>query len=68
MAPTKISDRLIYDGNIGNMTFTIYRNNTERYDSKADFKGAHHLDGTIEGALKALSGQMPSLACVPISK
>ena len=51
--------RLIYEGNIENMAFSIYRYNTEKYDTKADFVGAHHLNGTLEGALKAILEAFP---------
>lgn len=50
--------RLIFDGDLENMSFAIYRNRTEKYDSKANFFGAHHLDGTLEGALKSTTGSL----------
>lgn len=46
--------RLTYSGNTENMSFAIYKNNTKRYESKTDFFGSQHLDGTIEGALRAI--------------
>lgn len=51
--------RLTYSGNIENMPFAIFKYRTEKYDSKADFSGAHHLDGTLEGALKAILEAYP---------
>lgn len=51
--------RLIYSGDPENMPFAIYRYRTEKYDSKGDFLGAHHLDGTLEGAMKAVLEAYP---------
>ena len=51
--------RLIYSGDPENMSFAIYRYRTEKYDSKNDFIGAHHLNGTLEGALKAIFDTYP---------
>lgn len=41
------------------MPFAIYSYNKEKYDPKIKFAGSHHLDGTIEGALKALLEASP---------
>ena len=51
--------RLTYSKSIAKMPFAIFRNCTEKYDSKTDFPGAHHLDGTLEGALQAIIEAYP---------
>ena len=51
--------RLTYSGDIENMAFAIFKNSTEKYESKADFFGANHLDGTLEGALQAIVDAYP---------
>jgi hypothetical protein len=46
--------RLTYTGQMGNWEFAIYKYSDERYDpDEWMFPGAGHLDGTIEGAMKA---------------
>jgi hypothetical protein len=46
--------RLTYLGDTENMPFALFNYKTERYStSESGFFGAEHLDGTIEGALKA---------------
>jgi hypothetical protein len=48
--------RLTYARDTECMEFAIFKYSTGRYDSKEKlFPGAEHLDGTIEGALKALT-------------
>jgi hypothetical protein len=51
--------RMIYDGDENTMSFALFRWSTEEYDVKADFSGAQHLDGTIEGAIKAILAVYP---------
>jgi hypothetical protein len=46
--------RLKYQGNIDNWGFAIYKYSRERYDPEEwFFPGAGHVDGTIQGAMKA---------------
>ncbi len=46
--------RLTYTGNIKEMDFAIYKYSTEKYDpNEIFFPGTKHLNGTIEGAMKA---------------
>lgn len=46
--------RLAYTGDMKNWEFAIYKYSTERYDADEwFFPGSNHVDGTIEGALKA---------------
>lgn len=46
--------RLTYTGDTEKMEFVIFNYHTQKYDSKINlFPGHHHLDGTIEGAMKA---------------
>jgi hypothetical protein len=46
--------RLKYNGKIDNWNFAIYRWSNERYDpDEIFFPGSKHLNGSIEGALKA---------------
>ncbi len=51
--------RLRYSGDVNQMTFAIYKYKTEKYELKADFFGASHLDGTLEGALRAILEAYP---------
>lgn len=52
--------RLTYNGDLENMDFAIYKYSSEKYDSKEDFfPGAEHVDGTIEGAMKAVLEAYP---------
>ena len=46
--------RLTYTGPMDNWEFAIYKYSDERYDpDEWMFPGAGHIDGTIEGAMKA---------------
>lgn len=46
--------RLRYNGDMKSWDFAIYKYSSERYDSEEwFFPGAGHVDGTIEGAMKA---------------
>jgi hypothetical protein len=46
--------RLRYNGEIDNWDFAIFKWSNERYDpDEFSFPGSEHLNGTIEGALKA---------------
>jgi hypothetical protein len=46
--------RLKYNGKIDNWGFAIFKWSNERYDPyEIFFPGSKHLNGTIEGALKA---------------
>ena len=46
--------RLKYQGTLDKWDFAIYKYSRERYDADEwFFPGAGHIDGTIEGALKA---------------
>lgn len=48
--------RLTYEGDTENMEFAIFNYYSGKYDPKdRSFRGAQYLDGTIEGALQALS-------------
>lgn len=52
--------RLTYEGDLENMEFAIFKFSAGKYDPKERwFPGAQHLDGTIEGALKALTEAFP---------
>ncbi len=52
--------RLTYLGNLENMEFTIFNDLAEKYDPKKRlFPGSLYLDGTIEGALKAVVEAYP---------
>jgi hypothetical protein len=45
---------LEYTGGIDNWDFAIFKYSDERYDPKEwFFPGAGHVDGTVEGAMKA---------------
>jgi hypothetical protein len=47
--------RLTYLGDPENMEFAIFKESSGKYDPKERrFSGVEHLDGTIEGALKAV--------------
>ena len=46
--------RLTYTGNVNNWEFAIYKYSSNRYDpDEWMIPGLAHLDGTIEGAMKA---------------
>ncbi len=46
--------RLIFDGDLENMDFAIYKYSTETYDPKCWlFPGQTYVDGTLEGAMQA---------------
>jgi hypothetical protein len=46
--------RLEYTGDMQNWEFAIYKYSSERYDPEEwMFPGISHVDGTIEGAMKA---------------
>ena len=46
--------RLEYTGNMEDWSFAIYKYSDERYDAEEwFFPGAGHVDGTLEGAMKA---------------
>jgi hypothetical protein len=46
--------RLTYTGDPASWEFAIYKYSDERYDAAEWlFPGSEHVDGTIEGALKA---------------
>jgi hypothetical protein len=52
--------RLTYEGDTENMEFAIFKSRTGKYDSKErSFPGSQHLNGKIEGALKALVEAYP---------
>ena len=52
--------RLTYLGDLENMEFTIFNDLSEKYDPKKRlFPGSVYLDGTIEGALKAVVEAYP---------
>ena len=52
--------RLTYEGDSENMEFAIYNSRSGRYDPVEErFSGSKYLDGTIEGALRALSATYP---------
>ncbi|NGX64010.1 MAG: hypothetical protein KR126chlam6_01434 [Candidatus Anoxychlamydiales bacterium] len=52
--------RLTYLGDPENMEFTIFNDLSEKYDPKKRlFSGSVYLDGTIEGALKAVVEAYP---------
>ena len=46
--------RLKYNGEIDNWDFAIFKWSSETYDPHEDFfPGANHVNGTVEGAMKA---------------
>ncbi len=46
--------RLTYNGKMDNWDFAIFRWSSEKYDPEESFfPGFNHVDGTIEGAMKA---------------
>lgn len=52
--------RLKFKGKIDNWEFAIFRWSNERYDPHEFlFRGANHIDGSIEGALKARHAAYP---------
>lgn len=54
--------RLTYEGDTENMKFVIFNFSARKYDAKMQsFPGSQYLDGTIEGALKALTTAYPAL-------
>ena len=53
--------RLTYEGDTENMKFVIFDFSSGKYDPKIqNFPGSQYLDGTIEGALKALTTAYPA--------
>ena len=53
--------RLTYEGDTENMKFVLRNSSTRKYDPKLQsFPGSQYLDGTIEGALKALTTAYPA--------
>jgi hypothetical protein len=52
--------RLTYTGDMERWEFAIYKYSDERYDpNEWMFPGAEHIDGTIEGALRAAMEAYP---------
>jgi len=52
--------RLTYTGGITDWDFAIYKYSSDRYDpDEWMFPGSEHLDGTIEGALRACMEAYP---------
>ncbi|MCP4542485.1 MAG: hypothetical protein GY832_35645 [Chloroflexi bacterium] len=52
--------RLKYNGAMDNWDFAIYKYSDERYDpDEWMFPGGEHIDGTIEGAMRAGMGAYP---------
>jgi hypothetical protein len=52
--------RLTYTGDMGQWKFAIYKYSDECYDPEEwMFPGAGHVDGTIEGALRAAMAAYP---------
>jgi hypothetical protein len=46
--------RLTYTGNMDKWVFAIFKWSSERYDPEEwMFPGSEHVDGTVEGAMKA---------------
>ena len=53
--------RLKYTGDMDNWEFAIYKYSSERYDpDEWFFPGSGHVDGTVEGAMKAGMEAYPS--------
>lgn len=52
--------RLTYEGDPENMEFAIFKFRSGKYDPKdKEFPGSQYLDGTLEGALRALTAAHP---------
>lgn len=52
--------RLTYTGDLEQWEFAIYKYSDERYDpDEWMFPGAGHIDGTVEGALRAAMAAYP---------
>jgi hypothetical protein len=51
-APERVS-RLTYNGDLKNMSFAIFKYSSETYSSSEMFPGDGHVNGTLEGAMKA---------------
>jgi len=52
--------RLTHTGDMDDWEFTIFKWSTERYDpDEWFFPGSQHIDGTIEGALRACMEAYP---------
>ena len=45
--------RLTYHGDLEDMSFAIFKWSSEAYSSSECFPGDNHIDGTLEGAMKA---------------
>ncbi len=52
--PTYKLGRLGYEGDVTDMEFVVYKYSSERYaPEEMFFPGTEHLNGTIQGAMKA---------------
>jgi hypothetical protein len=51
--------RLTYAGNLEKLSFAIFRYSNNTYDSFALFPGREYLDGSLEGAMKAVMVAYP---------
>ena len=51
--------RLTWTGDMDHWEFAIYRYSNERYDPNEWFDGVQHLNGTVEGALRACAEAYP---------
>ena len=51
--------RLTWTGDMDHWEFAIYKYSDERYDPDEWFDGMGHLDGTVEGALRACMEAYP---------
>lgn len=52
--------RLKYNGAMDNWDFAIFKYSDERYDPEEwMFPGSEHIDGTVEGAMRAGLGAYP---------
>ena len=51
--------RLTYNSELKNMEFAIFKYRTETYVTNKSFRGDEYLNGTIEGALKAVLKAYP---------
>ena len=52
--------RLKYNGAMDNWGFAIYKYSDERYAADEWFPGDEHIDGTVEGAMRAGLGAYPA--------
>lgn len=51
--------RLTYVGNIEKLSFAIFRYSNNKYDPFAFFPGMEYVDGSLEGAMKAIAVAYP---------